>query len=100
MTGLPGWESGSWLFSTLESSGFGNNVSVQGVQSYTSAKTLDELVDNMMIAAPMFVKGITEEEERAMRPILRKEFEKLGAFEVVEEGVRIGMTAWVGVGWK
>ena len=100
MGGGTSWETGAWLFAVLESSGFGMNVKVEPMQSYVSAASLDELTDNMMLIAPMFIKGLTEEERLEMRTLMIEEIRKLKTFEEGKFGARIGMTAWVGVAWK
>lgn len=90
----------SWLAFQLQIGGFGKNIEVKQCVTYTSAKNLDDLVENMMLAKGMFFVGYSEEELERAKPILRKELEKLRTFEEADGGVRIGMKAWIGVGWK
>ena len=47
----------SWLAYQLEEGGFKNNVEVRSVTTHMSAKSLDELVENMMLGARMFFAG-------------------------------------------
>lgn len=92
---------GSWLFKQLEDGGFGNNVDVRTVTTYTSAKSLDLLVENMMLASPMFFPQYSEEELSKARLLLKEKVQRLRTFEVLEGGgVRIVMKAWIGVGYK
>ena len=84
----------------LEGAGFGHSVYVVPVQTCTEAGSLDELTDNMMIAAPMYLKDMTQEEKLKMKPLLKNELAKLDAFVEDERGVRIEMLAWVGMAWK
>lgn len=90
----------SWLIRQLEEGGFGNNVEVRPCVTYTMAKSLDELTENMMLARGMFFSRFTKEEIERVKPILKEELQKLRMFEMVEEGVRIGMKAWIGIGRK
>lgn len=92
---------GSWLLKQIEDGGFGNNAEVRPFATSVSATSLDELVENMMLAAPMLFKGYSEEELSQVKPVLREELTKLRTYETLEGGaVRIGMKAWIGVGWK
>ena len=84
----------------LEDAGFGSNVEVRPCVTYTSAKSLDELVENMMLAKQMFFAGVSDEELDRAKLVFREELRKLRTFEEVDGGVRIGMKAWIGVGWK
>lgn len=90
----------SWLAMQLEEGGFGNNVEVRPCVTYTEAGSLDELVENMMLAKQMFFAGYSEEELERVKLIFEEELSKLRTFERVEGGVRVGMKAWIGVGWK
>jgi len=90
----------SWLIRQLEEGGFGNNVEVKLCVTYTMAKSLDELTENMMLARRMFFSKFTEEEIEKVKPILKEELQKLRTFERIEGGVRIGMKAWIGIGRK
>jgi hypothetical protein len=92
---------GSWLLKQLEDGGFGNNAEVRPFATSVSATSLDGLVENMMLAAPMLFGGYSEAELSQAKPILKEELTKLRTFEELEGGaVRIGMKAWIGVGWK
>lgn len=91
---------GSFLLSLLEDDGFGNNVELSPCTTYTSAGSLDELTDNMMLAKQMFFAGYGEEELEKAKPIFKEELRKLRTFEEVDSGMRIGMKAWIGVGWS
>ncbi|TVY92212.1 Methyltransferase [Lachnellula willkommii] len=92
---------GSWLLKQIEDGGFGNNAEVRPLATSVSATSLDELVENMMLAAPMLFRGYSEEELSRVKPVLREELTKLRTYEALEGGaVRIGMKAWIGVGWK
>ena len=92
---------GSWLLEQLEDGGFGNNAEVRPFATSVSATSLDELVGNMMLAAPMFFGGYSEDEISRAKPILEEELTKSRTYEELEGGaVRIGMKAWIGVGWK
>ena len=91
---------GSWLAANMEDGGFGNNIEVKPCVTYTMAASLDELADNMMLAKQMFFSGFSEREISSARTVLRGELQKLRTFEVFDGGVRIGMKAWIGRGWK
>lgn len=90
----------SWLVQQLEHGGFGNNVEVRPCVTYTMAASLDELVENMMLAKQNFFTGFTNEEIEKVKPIFREELQKLRTFERFDGGVRIGMKAWVAIGRK
>jgi hypothetical protein len=90
----------SWLAQQLEEGGFGNNVEFKTGVTYTMAASLDELTENMMLARNMFFSKFTDEEIEIVKPILKEELQKLRTFERFEEGVRIGMKAWIGIGRK
>lgn len=93
--------SASWLLRNFEEGGFGNNVAVRPAVTYTSASSYDELVENMMLAAPMFWGGYSEEEMVKAKTVFREELQKVRTFERLEDGsVRIGMKAWIATGWK
>ncbi len=49
--------------------------------TYTSAKNLDDLVENMMLAKGMFFEGYSEEELVRSKSILTEELQKLRTFE-------------------
>jgi hypothetical protein len=91
---------GSWLLSLLEDGGFGNNVELRPCTTYVSADSADELVENMMLAKQIFFAGYSEEELDRAKPVFKEELRKLRTFEEVDGGVRIGMKAWIGVGWR
>lgn len=92
---------GSWLMKQLEDGGFGNNVEVRPCATSTSAASLDDLVENMMMAAPMFFGGYSEEELFRAKPILKQKLREVRTFQELEGGaVMIGMKAWIGVGRK
>lgn len=44
--------------------------------------------------------GYRDEEFERAKPVFKEELRKLRAFEGVDGQVRIGMKAWIGVGWK
>lgn len=90
----------SWLAAQLEQGGFGNNIEIRSCMTYTEARSLDDLVDNMLLAKQMFFGGFNEEEIGRVRPIFKEELSKARTFEEVDGRVRIGMKAWIGVGWK
>lgn len=90
----------SWLVTQLEEGGFGNSVEVRPCVTYTEAASLGELVENMMLAKQMFFAGYSDEELERVKPIFTAELSKLRTFEQVDGGVRVGMKAWIGVGWK
>ncbi|KAG4440101.1 hypothetical protein IFR05_004398 [Cadophora sp. M221] len=90
----------SWLATQLEAGGFGNNIEVKPCVTCTMASSLEELVDNMMLAKQMFFSGYSEEELVRVKIIFKEEVQKLRTFEVFDGGVRIGMKAWIGRGWK
>ncbi|MCJ1431855.1 hypothetical protein MMC27_001210 [Xylographa pallens] len=91
---------GSWLLKQLEDAGFGNNVELRPFRTHTSAGSLEELVDNMMLAKGFFFAGYSDEELGRAKELLEAEARKLRTFEEGEGGVRIGMKALIGVGWK
>lgn len=91
---------GSWLFGQLERAGFGVNVEVRPFITYTSAESMDSLVENFMLAKQMFFSGYSELELGRAASILKDELQKVRTFETLEGGVRIGMKAWIGMGWK
>jgi hypothetical protein len=90
----------SWLASQLEQGGFGNNIEVRSCITYTEAESLDDLVDNMLLAKQMFFNGFDEGEMKRVRPIFKEELSKVRTFEEIDGCVRIGMKAWIGVGRK
>jgi hypothetical protein len=61
----------SWLVQQLEHGGFGNNVKVRLCVTFTMAASLDELVENMMLAKQMFFTGITDEKIEKVKLIFR-----------------------------
>lgn len=90
----------SWLATQFEAGGFGANFDIRSCTTYTVARSLDELTDNMMLAKGMFFGGYSDEEMERVRPVLKEELGKARTFESTEGGVRIGMKAWIGTGWK
>jgi hypothetical protein len=64
------------------------------------AASLDELVENMMLARQMFFAKFTDAEIKKVKPIFKDKLRKLRTFEKFDGGVRIGMKAWVGIGRK
>ena len=48
----------------------------------------------------MFFAGYDDEELERAKLMLKEELRKLRTFEEGDDGVRIGMKAWIGVGWK
>ncbi|KAI9820044.1 MAG: hypothetical protein M1827_006615 [Pycnora praestabilis] len=100
----PEWMRGSWLAAQLENAGFGNNIEIRPYATHTSAGSMNDLVDNLLLAMPMFggVEYTAEELEKA-KVVFGEELRKLRTFEVQEDGdggVRIGMKAFLGIGWK
>ncbi|MCJ1377327.1 hypothetical protein MMC17_000421 [Xylographa soralifera] len=91
---------GSWLLKQLEDAGFGNNVELRPFLTHTTARSLDELVENMMLAKAVFFQGYSDEELGQAKVLFMAELRKLRTFEEGEGGVRIGMKALIGVGWK
>jgi len=92
---------GSWLLKQLEDGGFGNNVEVRSCLTSTSAASLDELVENVMLSAPFFFGGYSEQELFQAKPILKQKLQEVRTFQELEGGaVKIGMKAWIGVGRK
>ncbi|KAF2503040.1 S-adenosyl-L-methionine-dependent methyltransferase [Lophium mytilinum] len=96
----PEFFTGSWLLRQFEEGGFGCNVEIKSVVTYTSAASLEELVENMFMAKGMFFAGFDEEELGRAKEVLKEEMKGLRTFEEIEGGVRVGMKAWVGIGWK
>lgn len=94
------WNRGSYLMGILEDAGFGHNVEVRSVPSLIEAKTLDEMVENMMPFKDMFYKGYSEEELARVPDLLKDELKKLTAFKEEENRVKVDMVAWVGFAWK
>lgn len=90
----------SWLAEQLEEGGFGNNIEIRPCTTYTEADSLDEMVDNMMLAKQMFFSGFSEEELERAKSIFKEELSKVRTFEEINGRVRIGMKAWIGVGRK
>lgn len=84
----------------LEDGGFGSNVEVRPCQTYMMAPSLDELLDNMMLGSSLFFPNYSDEELTQAKAVLREELQKLRTYEVSDEGVRIGIKAWIGIGWK
>lgn len=91
---------GSWMMAALEDGGFGSNVEVRPCQTYMMAPSLDELLDNMMLGSSLFFPNYSDEELTQAKAVLREELQKLRTYEVSDEGVRIGIKAWIGIGWK
>ena len=97
----PEYMTASWLACQLEEGGFRNNVEVKPVLTYVSASSLDVLVENMMLGSRMFFAGYSDEELGKAKSLLGGAMEKTRTFERFEDGrVRVGMKAWIGVGWK
>jgi hypothetical protein len=92
--------SASWLASQFEAGGFNNNIEIRPCVTYTEARDLDELVENMMLAKGMFFSGYSIDELESVKILFKDELQKLRTYEKFEGGVRIGMKAWIGVGWK
>ncbi|KAG0648819.1 Methyltransferase tpcH [Hyphodiscus hymeniophilus] len=90
------WSKGWWLMKHLEEAGFGNRVEVRSVNGRVEAKTLHELVGNMML----FKERYSEEELARLEVALKEEIRKLPQFEETEKDVGIKMVAWVGFAWK
>lgn len=84
----------------LEDGGFGNNVEVRPYMSYMTAKTLDEMMENMMTGGHACFRGYSEEPLGKAKNLMKEALRKCRTFEEYEDGVRIGMKAWIGVGWK
>lgn len=84
----------------LEDAGFGNRVTVKRVEGRMEARSLDELVENLMGAKDMFYKGYSEEEIARLPEMLKQEVKKLEAYEEREGSVGINMVAWAGFAWK
>jgi hypothetical protein len=89
-----------WLATLLKDGGFGNNIEVRVCMTYTSASNLDELVENMMLGGHIFFPGYSGKELERAKSIFTMELQRLRTFQEVEDGVRIGMKAWIWVGWK
>jgi hypothetical protein len=51
----------SWLAAQREAGGFGNSIGIRPSVTYTVAASVDELVENMMLAKQMFFAGYSEE---------------------------------------
>ncbi|KUJ19165.1 S-adenosyl-L-methionine-dependent methyltransferase [Mollisia scopiformis] len=97
---MPEMMKASWLAAQLEDGRFGNNIEVKPCVTYTEAGSLDELVNNMLLAKQMFFSGFSDGEMENVKGIFKEELKKLRTFEEVEGGVRIEMKAWIGIGWK
>jgi hypothetical protein len=100
MAMAPEYLAGSWLLQQFEKGGFGNNVELRPVVTYSSASSLEELVGNMMLEQGMFFAGFGEGELERATLLLEEELSALRTFEKFDGGVRIGMKAWVATGWK
>ncbi|PMD46346.1 S-adenosyl-L-methionine-dependent methyltransferase [Hyaloscypha variabilis F] len=94
------WGRGSWLMKQLEDAGFGNRVTVKRVEGRMEARSLDELVGNLMGAKDMFYKGYSDEEVERLPEVLKEEVKKLESYDEREDSVGIKMVAWVGFAWK
>jgi hypothetical protein len=90
----------SWLLRQLEQGGFKNNVEIRPVVTCTSAASLEELADNMFMAKGMFFPGFDEEELVRAKVAFKEEMRSLRTYEEGDWGVRVGMKAWIGIGWK
>lgn len=86
----PEFMRGSWLVVQLEDAGFGNNVELRPCLTYTSAGSLDELVENMMLAKQMFFAGYSDEELERAEGVFREELRKLRTFEEWSGGRELG----------
>lgn len=93
------WEEAPWLEKQLLDAGFGR-VEIKEMHGGQSAKTFDEYVDNLLLMKMMFYKGYSEEELEKLRPILKEEVQKLGAYHEKEEEVGVKMVAWVAFATK
>ena len=76
-------------------------MEVRSALTYVSASSLDALVNNMMLGSRMFFAGYSDEELEKAQSLLGGNLEKARTFERLEDGsVRVGMKAWIGIGWK
>ena len=91
--------SGAWLLGELERV-FGRSVEVRCVETWTEAGSLAELAGNMMLAKNMFFASFGNEEMERASGELERELGALKSFWEWDGGVRVGMKAWVGKGWK
>jgi hypothetical protein len=65
------------------------------------ASSMEELAANTYEFALLFFKGYDEAELERVKELLASELKVLRTFEELEDGnVRVGMKAWIGVGWK
>lgn len=70
------------------------------MKTWLEARTLDELVENLLLFKDMFYKGYSEEEVKRLPGVLGEELRKLETFSEAEGRVAVEMIAWVGFGWK
>ncbi len=52
--------SASWLTTQLEQGGFRDHIELTQCATYTQARSVDELIDNMMLAKQMFFAGYSD----------------------------------------
>ncbi len=94
------WNKGYWLFQQFEDAGFGLKVTVKPLESLASAKSLEEMTENLLLAQDMFCKGWKEEEIAKLGGVVLEEVRSLKGFEEVDGGVVFKRTAWVAVAQK
>ena len=88
------------LVKHLEEGGFSTDVEVRSFLTYTEAKSLDELVENIWLYKDMLFAGYDEAELIKAKAVLKEELKKTRTFEEVEGSVRIGMKAWIATARK
>jgi hypothetical protein len=84
---------GSWCLSLLEDGGFGNSAELRPCTTHSSAGSLDELVEKIVLARQMFWAWYSDEEFKRAKPIFKEELRKLRTFEEVGGQARIGVKA-------
>ncbi|TKA81838.1 hypothetical protein B0A49_01068 [Cryomyces minteri] len=72
---------GSWLVAQLEEAWFGNDIELRPFSTSTNAASLDELVENIMLAKQMFFVDYSDEELERAKLLLRRELRRLRTFE-------------------
>jgi len=94
--------SSSFITKLLVSGGFEEHkVAVRRSNMHMTADSLDDLVNNLMIAKVVLVPDYTDEELELCVPILKKEVLKMKEYQDFGDHVELrGMKAWIASAWK
>ena len=92
----------SFVTKLLFAGGFEEHkVAVKSSNMHMTADSLDDLVDNLMIAKVVLAPDYTDEELKVFVPFLKREVLKLEGFKDFGDHVELhGMKAWIASAWK